>query len=158
MDAKTIGKYVAAIIIAATPAVALAQGNSDATNARPRFLPDDATLVGAAEGTEVRTFPEQLGPRAGNNAAQVQKEEVQNVGAIDRVWTTKSSYQDSVKAVDQKLASAGDKQLAKTTTSCSTAWNLRTPDGHIANVIVRNTQPTTIETEQIAEHTSTVPR
>lgn len=126
-----------------------AQGNTQAQDATTqRLLPTDAKLVGAVESTDIRAFPEQM-PK-GQNSANIEKDAVVGVGGIDRVWTTKQSYKQAVSHFDQKLKSEGIAPIAKTTTQSSTAWNVRMPDGHVANVVVRNTQPTTIESVQAA--------
>lgn len=112
-----------------------------------KLLPKDAKLVGTVESTDVRAFPEQMTKEQGAN---LEKEALVGVGALDRVWTTKQSYHQAVSQFDQKLKGEGIQPIAKTTTQSSTAWNVRMPDGHIANVVVRNTQPTTIESVQAA--------
>jgi opacity protein-like surface antigen len=119
-----------------------------------KLLPKDAKLVGTVQSTDMRAFPEQMGK--GEQATKIQKEAVVGVGALDRVWTTKQSYKQVVNHLDQKLKGEGIEALAKTTTQSSTAWNVRMPDGHIANLVVRNTQPTTIESAQAAAVMGTV--
>ena len=116
--------------------------------AAKQLLPKDATLVGSAESTDIRAFPEQQGSAAGS---KIEKEGVVGVGGIDRVWTTGQSYRQAVSHFDQGLkGEPAINTLARTTTKSSTAWNLRMSDGNIANVVVRNTQPTTIEAVQAA--------
>ena len=122
-----------------------AQKQSDITT--QRLLPKDAKLVGTVESTDVRAFPEQMSKA---QSANIEKEGLVGVGAVDRVWTTKQPYKQAVSQFDQKLKGEGIEPIAKTTTQSSTAWNMRMPDGHIANVVVRNTQPTTIEAVQAA--------
>lgn len=114
-----------------------------------KLLPKDAKLVGAVESADVREFPEQRSEQA-KQSSRIEKEGVVGVGALDRVWTTRQSYKQTVSHFDQKLKGEGIEPIAKTTTQSSTAWNVRMPDGHIANVVVRNTQPTTIESVQVA--------
>ena len=120
-----------------------AQNPSEMTT--QRLLPKDAKLVGTVESTDVRAFPEQMSKA---QSANIEKEGLVGVGALDRVWTTKQSYKQTVSHLDQKMKGEGIEPIAKTTTQSSTAWNMRMPDGHIANVVVRNTQPTTIEAVQ----------
>ena len=120
-----------------------------------RLLPKDAKLVGAVESTDIRAFPEQMSKSA-KQSANIEKEGVVGVGGIDRVWTTKEAYKRTVSQLDQKLKGEGIEPIAKTTTQSSTAWNVRMPDGHIANLVVRNTQPTTIESVQAAAMMGTV--
>jgi hypothetical protein len=120
-----------------------AQNPSEMTT--QRLLPKDAKLVGTVESTDVRAFPEQMSKA---QSANIEKEGLVGVGALDRVWTTKQSYHQTVSRLDQNLKGEGIQPIAKTTTQSSTAWNMRMPDGHIANVVVRNTQPTTIEAVQ----------
>ncbi len=109
-----------------------------------RLLPSDAKLVGAVETTEIRAFPEQVGT-SNQKASNLQKEDVVGVGALDRMWTTKMTYRDAVSHFDRSLKDENIQPIAKTTTVSSTAYNVRMPDRHIVNVVVRNTQPTTIE-------------
>jgi hypothetical protein len=130
------------------------QATEDTTS--QRILPKDAKLVGATQSTELRSFPEQEATN-GKQSGQIQKEAVVGVGALDRVWTTKQPYQQTVKHIDQKLKGEGIEPIAKTTTQSATAWNLRMPDGHISNVVVRNTQPTTIESVTAAAVVGTMP-
>jgi len=118
-----------------------------------RLLPKDAKLVGSVEATEVRAFPEQMGKS--ERASGVEKEGLAGASGLDRVWTTKQAYTQTVGQLDQKLKNEGIEPMAKTTTPSSTAWNVRMPDGHIANVIVRNTKPTTIESVQAVALTGT---
>ncbi len=113
-----------------------------------RILPADATLLGVSEVAEVREFPEQTGAK-GEKTAQMQKEEVVGAGALDRVWSTQKGYQQTVSKIDQALKSENIEVMAKTTTPTSTAWNVRMPDGHVANIVVRNTSPTSIESVQM---------
>lgn len=120
-----------------------AQNPSEMTT--QRLLPKDAKLVGTVQSTDVRAFPEQMSKA---QSANIEKEGLVGVGALDRVWTTKQSYKQAVSHLDQKMKGEGIEPIAKTTTQSSTAWNMRMPDGHIANVVVRNTQPTTIEAVQ----------
>jgi len=120
-----------------------------------RLLPKDAKLVGTVESADVRAFPEQMA-KTGQKPANIEKEGVVGVGGIDRVWTTKTAYKRTVTQLDQKLKGEGIEPIAKTTTQSSTAWNVRMPDGHIANLVVRNTQPTTIESVQAAAMMGTV--
>jgi hypothetical protein len=120
-----------------------------------KLLPKDAKLVGSVESTDIRAFPEQVGTKSPQSAG-IAKEEVVGVGGIDRVWMTKQPYRQAVSQLDQKLKGEGIQPIAKTTTQSSTAWNMRMPDGHVANVVVRNTQPTTIEAVQASVVTGTV--
>jgi hypothetical protein len=138
------------------PAVGLAEDTSANANdpqdqgagvTTQKLLPKDAALVGSVTSTEVRAFPEQMGKGEGN--AKIEKEAVVGVGALDRTWTTRQTYTKTVSYLDQQVKQAGIEPIAKTTTRSATAWNLRMPDGHIANVVVRNTQPTTIEAVQL---------
>jgi hypothetical protein len=139
--------------LAFAPAIALANNPQDVTT--QRLLPKDAKLVGAVESTDIRAFPEQMAKGA-QKSANIEKEGVIGVGGIDRVWTTKEAYKRTVSLLDEKLKGEGIEPIAKTTTQSSTAWNVRMPDGHIANLVVRNTQPTTIESVQAAAVTGTV--
>jgi len=129
-----------------------AQNPSEMTT--QRLLPKDAKLVGTVESTDVRAFPEQMSKA---QSANIEKEGLVGVGALDRVWTTKQSYKQTVSHLDQKMKGEGIEPIAKTTTQSSTAWNMRMPDGHIANVVVRNTQPTTIEAVQASVVSGTLP-
>jgi hypothetical protein len=136
------------------PSAAGTQGQAEDVTAK-KLLPKDAKLIGSVEQAEVRAFPEQMSDTA-KSTGKVEKEGVVGVGALDRVWTTKQAYKTTVSQLDRKLKGEGIEPIAKTTTTSATAWNVRMPDGHIANLVVRNTQPTTIETVQAAAMTGTV--
>jgi hypothetical protein len=142
--------------LAFAPAIALAnnQGQSQDVTTQ-RLLPKDAKLVGTVESTDIRAFPEQMA-KTSQQSANVEKEGVVGVAGIDRVWATKEPYKRTVSQLDQNLKGEGIAPIAKTTTQSSTAWNVRMPDGHIANLVVRNTQPTTIEAVQAAAMMGTV--
>ena len=120
-----------------------------------KLLPKDAKLVGEVQATEVRAFPDQMGAK-GEQASNIEKEDLVGANAVDRVWTTKQNYRSAVRSFDQKLKGEGIQPIAKTTTQSSTGWNVRMPDGHIANVVVRNTQPTTIEAIQASSGSTTI--
>jgi hypothetical protein len=147
--------------LAFAPAIALANNPPSSTTTQAqdvtaqRLLPKDAKLVGTVESTDIRAFPEQMA-KSEKQSANIEKEGVVGVGGIDRVWTTKEAYKRTVSQLDQKLKGEGIEPIAKTTTQSATAWNVRMPDGHIANLVVRNTQPTTIEAVQAAVMTGTV--
>ncbi len=141
------------ILVAAAPALALAETHDDkAAQTAPAFLPTGVKLVGVEQSTEIRTFPEQ---EASRGDQKVRKETVVGVNALDRVWTTEAAYADTVRAIDAKVGTGGIQLIAKTVTPTTTAWNLQLPDGHISNAIVRNTQPTTIETVQLVSTQTT---
>ncbi|MDB4970236.1 MAG: hypothetical protein JWN44_5925 [Myxococcales bacterium] len=163
-------RYVVGAILVLAPAMALArqdqkqqdqqkpsamQNDTQSSQTPPagatvkRILPSDAKLVGATQATEVRTLPEQSATN-GTQTSKVQKEALVGVHAVDSVWTTKQPYAKTVNQIDQKLKGEGVEPIVKTITESATAWNMRMPDGHISNVVVRNTQPTTIETVQAA--------
>jgi hypothetical protein len=135
---------VAAALASYAPGATLAEqpaGPPAQTTQAPRLeLPHGAELVAAAEIDQVRAFPEQ---QAGKTKAP--PDAVVGVRAVDRVYQTDGSHADVVKFFDQEAAQPGNTQRARDTTQTTTAWTIVLPRGTVANVIVRNTQPTTIE-------------
>ncbi len=105
-------------------------------------MPPKVSLVGESEVDEIRQFPELQ--RQGTN--KMEKEKTVGVAAIDRVYSTRQDYNDTVGFFDRQFGQTGYQTLARTVTPSATAWSVRRPDGGVANAIVRNTSPTTIET------------
>lgn len=107
-----------------------------------KILPTGAKLVGSASAAEVRTFPE-MSKTKGMTA-----EETVGARAIDRVYETNKPYKQTVAHFDKMVKSGQAEQMERTVTKTATGWSLKMPDGTVQNVVVRNTQPTTIETVQ----------
>jgi hypothetical protein len=105
-------------------------------------LPAGARLVGTAQVDEVRAFPE-MNKR---KPESVHTEDVVAVGALDRVYETAQSYQDAIGYFDALVKSGAATQRSRTVTRTATSWELQLLDGKLQNIVVRNTQPTTIET------------
>lgn len=122
--------------------VALANNQDSSKGAlqmAPAKVPSGAKLIGSTSTTEVRSFPE-LAPKSTENTQLV------GARAVDQVYEAKKSYKDTVSFYDQLVKSGQADQLRRTVTRTSTGWMLQLPDGTLENVVVRNTQPTTIET------------
>jgi len=103
-------------------------------------LPPGAKLVATAEVDQVRAFPEQQSAKGKGT-----QEEIIGLKAVDRVFEADRSYQDVVRFFDQEAGQGGNTQLSRDTTSTSTSWTIKVPQGRAVNVIVRNTKPTTFE-------------
>jgi hypothetical protein len=137
-----IKHWIAAALVTLAPAVALAQALSEGpkTNSLVQ-VPPNARLIGTSEVDEVRQFPEQ---KAGKPM-----ERIVGVSALDRVYEVEKPYADAVKFFDTQFQQKGFQQMSRTMTPTSTAWVVRRPDGNVANVIVRNTTPSTVEAVEV---------
>lgn len=144
-------KRVALITAALTLPVAAAFA-ADGSLIQP---PPDAKLVGRSVVDEIRAFPE-LGSGMKTLSAKPHKEKLVGVAGIDRVFTTDRSFGDTVSYFDQKFKATGYKIDARVETPSSTAWTVKRPDGTVANAVVRNTTPTTIELNEVASATGEI--
>jgi hypothetical protein len=101
-------------------------------------LPPGAKFVASAELDRIHAFPEQKGKTPFAPA-------VAGVNAVDRVYQIDRPYTTVIGFFDRQVTEPGILELARDTTRTATAWAMVLPHGRVANVIVRNTQPTTIE-------------
>jgi hypothetical protein len=70
-----------------------------------------------------------------------------HIAATDSVYTTDKSYEDTVKFIDEQAHKGpGLEQLRRTVIPTATGWTLKLASGQREHIIVRNTQPTSIET------------
>jgi hypothetical protein len=113
-------------------------------------LPPGATLVATAQVDRVRSFPEQ-------RSKAPPAEAVTTVRAVDRVYQIVRPYRDTVLYFDRQTTEPGVTELSRDATQTSTVWSLLLGQSRVANVIVRNTQPTTIEVVSATETTESVP-
>lgn len=111
-------------------------------------VPANATLVGKSMIDEIRAFPEMS--KSGKQKPQMEK--IVGIEGIDRVYQVDRSFADTVSFFDTQVKQQGFQSLARVETPSATAWTVKRPDGSVANVVVRNTNPTTFE---IAEATAT---
>ena len=114
-------------------------------------LPSGAKLVGMAQVDEVRAFPEMnknKDTKTNKSSQAARTEDIVDTGALDRVYETKQGYKDAVGYFDSMVKKGSATQISRTVTRTATGWELQLPDGATQNIIVRNTQPTTIETVQ----------
>jgi hypothetical protein len=118
--------------------------------------PLDATLVGTSVVDEIRAFPE-MGGRAANKE-EAQAEKMLGVQGIDRMFQTNRSFGDTVLYFDQQFKLPGYQVMARVDTPSATAWTVRRPDGGVANAVVRNTSPTTLEIVEARAPAATLPR
>lgn len=124
-------------------AVALATASASvlaAAGASPP-VPSGSKLVGETSVTEVRAFPEEVRTKGGERTV----EEAQGVAGTDRLYETDDKYPAAVSFFDKTLREDRFTVKGRTVTRTSTIWSLRSPDGGIARLAVRNTRPTTIE-------------
>ncbi len=142
-----IKHWIAAAVVTLAPA-ALAQAQpppqpQQAEGAKTSLVqvPPNAKLIGTSEVDEIRQFPEQ---KAGKPM-----ERIVGVSAIDRVYEVQKPYADVVKFFDTQFQQKGYQQTSRAVTPTATSWTVRRPDGNVANVIVRNTSPATVETVEI---------
>jgi hypothetical protein len=110
-------------------------------------VPADAKLVGQAEVAEIRTLPELT--QGAEAARKPQAAKVLGVKALDKVYHINKGYQEVVAHFDQQFKQSGYESQARVTTPNSTAWTVQKPDGTIANVVVRNTRPTSFEVIEV---------
>jgi hypothetical protein len=137
-----IKHWIAAALVTLAPAVALAQAPSEGARAGALVqVPPNARLVGTSQVDEVREFPEQNGGKP--------MERIIGVSAIDRVYEVQKPYADAVKFFDAQFRQQGFQQTSRMVTATATAWVVRRPDGNVANVIVRNTSPSTVEAVEV---------
>ena len=124
-------------------AVVLATASASALAAPPASppVPNGSKLVGETSVTEIRAFPEEV--RAKGGARTV--EEAQGVAGTDRLYETEDKYPAAVSFFDKTLREDRFDVKGRSVTRTSTTWSLRSPDGSIARLAVRNTNPTTIE-------------
>jgi hypothetical protein len=147
------------ILIAAfslVPALAFAEIPPTGTMQKQSSLnmPDKAQLLGTAEATELREFPEL---QKGQTGKTTPTEKMVGVTATDRVYQSDRSYDATVKFFDGQIKS-GFQMIAKTTTPTATGWTVRSTDGMMINLIVRNTKPqATIETIEAMGASATTP-
>jgi hypothetical protein len=112
-------------------------------------LPSGAKLIGTSEVKEVRAFPEMS--KATHKNVNKRMEDIVAAGAVDNVYETKQGYKDAVGFFDAMIKNGSATQTSRTVTRTATGWELQLSDGSMRNIIVRNTQPTTIETIQAAD-------
>jgi hypothetical protein len=107
-------------------------------------VPPSAKLIGESQVDEIREFPEMKGRAKSENI-----ERVVGVSATDRLYQTTKSYSDTVSFFDREFSKSGYQQRARVVTPSATAWTVQRPDGSLANAVVRNTKPITIETVEV---------
>jgi hypothetical protein len=147
-------RWIATALVSLLPAAASAVGDTvsasdigsatDTSKAIP--LPPNSKLVGATEVDQIHAFPEMRGLRTDKSS-----EGVIAVSAVDKVYQVNRPYKDTVKFFDSQFKKPDVQQIERTTTQTATAWTVKMPTGDTANVIVRNTSPTTIEAVQASE-------
>ncbi|HXU68728.1 MAG TPA: hypothetical protein VN947_05340 [Polyangia bacterium] len=110
--------------------------------------PADARLVGSATIDEIRAFPE-LGRGMKTLPTRAT---AARVAGVDRIFEIDRPFADTVAWFDQAFTGGGQHIVSRVATPSATAWSVERPDGTVANAVVRNTTPTTIElAEVIAE-------
>jgi hypothetical protein len=132
---------LAAFAVSAPPGATFAAQTARPQKAAPAVwveLPPGARFVASAELDRMHAFPEQKGKMPFAPA-------VAGVNAIDRVYQIDRPYTTVIGFFDRQVTEPGILELARDTTRTATAWAMVLPHGRVANVIVRNTQPTTIE-------------
>ena len=106
--------------------------------------PASARLVGTSIIDEIRSFPE-LGAGMKMLPTREQKETLVGVSGVDRLFETDASFGDTVAYFDELFEHGGQHIVSRAASSSATAWSVEEPDGSVANAVVRNTTPTTIE-------------
>jgi len=104
--------------------------------------PGDARLRGTVETDAIREIPELRGGRSN----LMRDESVRGVHVLDQTWDTNVAYRDAVRFYDQRLGDAF--VIERDHADTATGWLVKLDDGTVVSVIVRNTQPTTIEIQK----------
>lgn len=125
-----------AIALAVLAALPLASG-------RALPLPGDAALRGTVESDGIHEIPELKGARAN----RMRDESLSGVRTLDQTWTSDVDYADAVRFYDRQLGR--DDVLERDHAATATGWLVRfADDGTFASIVVRNTDPTTIEIQR----------
>jgi hypothetical protein len=135
---SSVRSFVAAA--AAVIAVLLSSGRARADDVP---TPADAALRGTVETDAIREVPELKGARIN----RMRDESVSGVHVLDQTFDTDVSYRDAVRFYDRSLA--GAILIERDQAATATGWLVKLDDGTVASVIVRNTQPTTIEVQKM---------
>ena len=128
------------LIAAATALVAVTLPGSARADEVP--TPAGAVLRGTVEADAIREAPELKGARINRD----RDESVRGVRVLDQTYQG-GSYAAAARFYDRAFASA--LLIERDCSDTATGWLVRLEDGTIASVIVRNTQPTTIEIQRV---------
>ncbi len=146
-----------ALVVAAPLVVARAAPPSDTSSDQQLIKPPpNAKLIGTSVLDEIRAFPE-MGLK-GLVTGKPAKERVVGVTGVDRLFQTDQSYADTVSHFENQFKQGGYKVEAKVESPSATAWTVRRPDGTIADAVVRNTTPTTVELAEVASTRAEIKR
>jgi hypothetical protein len=147
---------VLALFVAAPVMVARAAPPSDTSSDDQSLIkpPPDAKVVGMSVIDEIRAFPE-MGLK-GALTGKPSKEKIVGVSGVDRLFQTDRSFADTVSYFDNQFKQGGYKIEARVETPSATAWTVKRPDGTVADAVVRNTRPTTIEIAEVSSTSATV--
>jgi hypothetical protein len=104
--------------------------------------PPGARLRGTVETDAIREAPDLKGARLNRN----RDESVGGVHVLDQSYDFDAGYRDAARFYDR--AFAGALVIERDRSETATGWLVRLDDGTIASVILRNTQPTTIEVQR----------
>ena len=114
--------------------------------------PPGARLVGSAVVDEVRSFPE-----LGQGKKTLQQETQAGVAGIDRIYEIDRSHAETIAYFDDWFKATGSRIVSRVQTRSATAWRVKRPDGNVANAVVRNTSPTTIELTEVSAAPAKMP-
>jgi hypothetical protein len=118
--------------------------------------PPNAKLLGTSVVDEIRSFPE-IGPK-GTATGNPTKEKIVGITGVDRLFQTDRSFGDTVSYFDNQFKQSGYHIQARVETPSATAWTVKRPDGSVADAVVRNTNPTTVEIAEVASSSATLQR
>ncbi|MGZ3428139.1 MAG: hypothetical protein ACXVCV_15895 [Polyangia bacterium] len=104
--------------------------------------PPDARLLGTVETNAIREAPDLKGARVNRN----RDESLTGVRVLDQTWESDAGYRETARFYDRELA--GALLIERDRSETASGWLVRLDDGTIASVILRNTQPTTIEIQR----------
>jgi hypothetical protein len=104
---------------------------------------EGARLRGSVETDAIREAPDLKGARLNRN----RDESVGGVHVLDQSYDFDAGYRDAARFYDR--AFAGALVIERDRSDTATGWLVRLDDGTIASVILRNTEPTTIEIQRV---------
>jgi hypothetical protein len=112
--------------------------------------PPSSVLIGTAIVDEIRAFPEMSGK---GQARDKKVEKLVGIEGIDRVFQTDKSMNETAMFFDQQFKQTGHEVLGRVESTHALSWTVKRPDGTVANIVVRNTRPTTFEIVEVSAAT-----
>jgi hypothetical protein len=128
--------------------VALLTGSAARAQSGMLDVMTGAVLVGRSDVDDVHAFPEMAATAEGRAVARTAP--MVSRHAQDAAYESPLPYGDTVRYFDDQFARRRMRIMARTVTQTATAWTVRRPDGTVASIIARTTQPkATFEIAQV---------